>query len=328
MIFAAYFILAFWFLQTVVAFANLLFREKLKGRNVDVAAIKLSVLIPARDEEENIAHILSDLVERKENIFEILVYNDHSTDKTAEIIADFARQDNRVKLVQPQPLPDKWLGKNFACHQLGLHATGDYFLFVDADVRIKKPIITKVLQYVDYHNVGLLSIFPKQEMRSFAEKITVPNMHYILLSLLVLPLVRFAASFPTLSAANGQFMLLKSDVYRRCSPHATFKNSRAEDIEIARHLKKKRRKNKLSYRNTRNNVPDVSLAQRSRCRVFEKRCLFFRKFTSCFRSFLVDNNPWIYSRLVGVWHKRRDCGNRRATCYKAFDFYTLPAKRG
>ena len=239
MIFAAYFILAFLFLQTMVAFANLLFREKLKERKVDVESIKLSVLIPTRDEEKNIANILSDLVEANENISEILVYNDHSIDKTAEIIADFARRDSRVKLILPQPLPKNWLGKNFACYQLALHAVGDYFLFADADIRVKKTLITKSLQYTDYYNIGLLSIFPKQQMRSFAEKITVPNMHYILLSLLVLPLVRLAARFSSLSAANGQFMLFKSDVYRRLSPHSTFKNSRAEDIEIARYLKRK-----------------------------------------------------------------------------------------
>jgi len=85
----------------------------------------------------------------------------------------------------------------------------------------------------------LMSIFPTQEMYTLGEKITVPNMQIILLTLLPLPLVRLSG-FPSLSAANGQFMLFRRDTYEKIEPHKQFRKSRAEDIEIARHMKRLR----------------------------------------------------------------------------------------
>lgn len=241
MIYVAYFIFSFLILQFFVAIANTFFAEKLKLLKTDVSDVKLSVLIPARNEEMNIGNILSDLSKIKENITEILVYNDFSTDKTEEIIQSCIKTDKRVKIIDPKDLPKNWLGKNFACHQLSLNACGDYFLFIDADINVKKNLIFRALQYVRKKNIDLLSVFPVQKMTTFSEKITVPNMHYILLSLLFLPFVRLATFFPSLSAANGQFMMIKSDVYKNLQPHRTFKNSRAEDIEIARFFKSKRK---------------------------------------------------------------------------------------
>ena len=86
-----------------------------------------------------------------------------------------------------------------------------------------------------------MSIFPTQEMQTLGEKVTVPNMQLILLTLLPLPLVRLLA-FPSLSAANGQFMLFQRDTYRELEPHCQFRKSHAEDIEIARYLKRLRRR--------------------------------------------------------------------------------------
>ncbi len=86
-----------------------------------------------------------------------------------------------------------------------------------------------------------MSIFPTQEMQSRGEKMTVPNMQIILLTLLPLPLVRLSG-FPSLRAANGQFMLFRHETYKAYAPHRQFRRSRAEDIEIARYLKRQRRR--------------------------------------------------------------------------------------
>lgn len=238
MTYAAYFILGFLILQLLVAFANVVFSDNLKLQETDSSDVKLSVLIPARNEENNIGNVLSDLSKIQNNIVEILVYNDHSEDKTEEIIQNFTEKDHRIKLISAEELPQNWLGKNFACHQLSLKASGAYFLFLDADIRIKSDLIENTLQYAQIKDIDLLSIFPEQKMKTFSEKITVPNMHYILLSLLPLPLVKLASGFPSLAAANGQFMLMKSKIYKKYLPHLEHKNSRAEDIEIARFLKK------------------------------------------------------------------------------------------
>jgi glycosyltransferase involved in cell wall biosynthesis len=238
MIYLAYFVLTFTGLQLLISLVNLLFREKMtKGKLKNMPLV--SVLIPARNEEENIANILEDLVRQDYKDLEIIVFNDQSEDKTPEIIREFKQKDPRITLISSEGLPAGWLGKNFACHSLSLVARGDYFLFIDADVRISGEIISNAVAYVSRYNLALISIFPKQKIYSFGEKITVPNMNFILLSLLPLILVR-KSSFPSLSAANGQFMLFNSGIYKSIRPHELTRTNKAEDIEIARILKAER----------------------------------------------------------------------------------------
>lgn len=129
------------------------------------------------------------------------------------------------------------MGKNFACHNLSTLSNGDYLLFIDSDVRIKNNIIEKALKYSISKDLDLLSIFPNQIMITMGEKISIPNMNVILLSLLALPLV-FYSKFSSISAANGQFMLFKANTYKDIQPHKLFKTSKAEDIQISRYYKK------------------------------------------------------------------------------------------
>ncbi len=239
-------ILAFALLQLLVALVNFLFREGLparaaKGEGGDQTTQTLSLLIPARDEEANIGRLLGDLTSISDRIMEIIVCDDQSADSTASIVEQFAAVDSRIRLIRGAALPNGWTGKNHACHRLAQEAAGHYLLFLDADVRVGEGVLDRSLQYMQRHRCDLMSIFPTQEMQTLGEKITVPNMQLILLTLLPLPLVRLSG-FPSLSAANGQFMLFRHDTYKEMQPHRQFRMSRAEDIEIARHLKRHRRR--------------------------------------------------------------------------------------
>jgi glycosyltransferase involved in cell wall biosynthesis len=196
----------------------------------------VSVLIPARNEEKNIAQLLNDLLDHDYKNIEILVFNDQSTDKTAEIVTGFSQKDSRVKLINSDGLPEGWLGKNHACHSLSKLAKGKYLLFLDSDVRIGNGIIQQTCTFSDKHKLGLLSIFPRQIMVSAGEKAAVPLMHYILLTLLPLILVR-KTGFSSLAAANGQFMLFNAEIYKNNLPHEKMKNDKVEDIKIARYYK-------------------------------------------------------------------------------------------
>jgi len=237
MIYLGYFVLVFSVIQLLVAFVNILFRQNFSRVKTNYSEL-VSVLIPARNEENNIANILHDLQNQYYQNIEIIVFNDQSTDKTEEIIAEFSRKDGRIKLVNSNGLPQGWLGKNYACYSLSKHAKGNFLLFLDADVRISKNIIINTINYSINHNLGLLSIFPKQIMMTLGERIAVPNMNYILLSLLPLILVR-KSKYASLSAANGQFMLFNSKNYFDTNPHELMKSDKVEDIEIARYFKKK-----------------------------------------------------------------------------------------
>ena len=244
MIYILYILVGFAAVQFVVALSNLLFQEKLSEKGLPQTGVErndVSVLIPVRNEEKNIGSLLSDLLQAGDNFREIIVFDDESTDRTAEVILTVASADSRVRLLTSAGLPEGWLGKNHACHRLALEARGEFFLFLDADVRISKGLIDKMVNYVKKKKLDLLSIFPTQEMTGWQEKITVPNMHYILLSLLPLPLVRLAP-FSSLAAANGQCMLFRSETYKELMLHEKLRKSRAEDIEIARYLKTQKRK--------------------------------------------------------------------------------------
>jgi len=237
MIYLAYFVLVFAVIQLLVALVNLIFIQKYSNEKANFNGL-VSVLIPARNEEKNIANILNDLQNQGYSNIEIIVFNDQSTDKTEEIVTEFSLIDSRVKLINSNGLPDGWLGKNYACYSLSKHAKGNYLLFLDADVRISNDIIINTIGHSIKHNLGLLSIFPKQIMMTLGERVTVPNMNFILLSLLPLILVR-KSKYPSLAAANGQFMLFKSKVYFDTNPHELMKANKVEDIEIARYFKNK-----------------------------------------------------------------------------------------
>ena len=240
MIYLAYGILAFFILRFFVAATNLVFSPVLKKRKHSGNPL-ISVLIPARNEEKNIPFILEDLKNQSYKNIEVIVFNDQSSDDTAEIVRRFAAADNRFRLINSMGLPPGWLGKNNACHQLALQAAGNFLLFVDADVRVKSGIIESGLAQMQKHHLKLLTIFPKQIMKTTGEKIVVPLMNSILLSLLPLILTRVSKR-PSLAAGNGQFMFFEKNSYFELLPHEKVKQNPVEDIFIARLYKKQKKK--------------------------------------------------------------------------------------
>lgn len=240
----AYFVLGFAALRLLVSLANYLFRDSLPkpARVSDADHKSVSILIPARNEAKNIGNLLSDLKQiTDKTIGEIIVFDDQSEDGTAEIVLRHNLEDSRLRLIRSSSLPEGWGGKNYGCHCLSQNAKGHYLLFLDADVRIKPKFVDCALAYMKQKKVDLLTLFPTQEMKTLAEQMTVPNMHIILLTLLPLPLVRLSG-FTSFSAANGQCMLFRRTIYDILKPHEAYRQSKAEDIEIARYLKRQRRK--------------------------------------------------------------------------------------
>jgi len=233
-------ILFFTLIQLLVAVANTLFLPKLVRRQPSEKPL-VSVLIPARNEENNIANLLNDILDQDYTNIEVAIFNDQSDDRTAEVVKQYSERDTRIKLINSDGLPHGWYGKNYACYSLSRKAKGKYLLFLDADVRIGKGLIANSLSFIERHDTVLLTIFPKQIMVSAGEKLTVPNMNYILLSLLPLILVRKSAN-PAFAAANGQFMMFEYAAYRLFEPHEKMKNDMVEDISTARYLKSKKQK--------------------------------------------------------------------------------------
>lgn len=230
--------LGFAGLRLLVVVTNYIFLALRRRKQLDEDSL-VSILIPARNEEKNIGNLLDRLYEQDYQNLEIIVLDDNSDDRTSAITREKMKRDNRIQLIHNDRVLEGWTGKNNACRILSENAVGRYFLFLDADISIRENIISEMIQYMKLNNLILVSIFPKQLMKSFGERITVPNMNWILLSLLPLYMVQISKR-PSLSAANGQFMLFNAEIYRKIKPHEMVKASLVEDIEMMRKIKNMR----------------------------------------------------------------------------------------
>ena len=228
-------ILGFLALRTLISLANLLSGLHLPDKK-PATFPKVSILIPARDEEATIGKLLANIQLQNYPDFEVIVCNDHSSDNTEEILNWFAGVDKRIQWFLGEKLHGDWLGKNFACHQLAMRANGKYLIFLDADVELSADAVSKAIAFFQEKQLSLLSVFPQQKMETFAERLTVPVMNWILQSLLPMILVQ-KTRFPSLSAANGQFMMFDAENYRTNQWHSKVKNQNVEDIRLARMIK-------------------------------------------------------------------------------------------
>jgi glycosyltransferase involved in cell wall biosynthesis len=180
--------------------------------------------------------------------YEVLILDDSSIDRTTEAVTRFIQGNPAFRLIEGGALPPGWLGKNWACHQLAQLANGDYFLFLDADVRIKNSLIGSSLHLAEEKQLALLSLFPGQEMKSAGEWLVVPLMHYLLLSLLPLRLVEWVRQ-PSVAAANGQFMLFNARDYIAYQWHQRVRKNVVEDVEIMREVKRNKLKGAVLLEN-------------------------------------------------------------------------------
>nr|WP_294898662.1 glycosyltransferase family 2 protein [uncultured Pedobacter sp.] len=196
----------------------------------------VSILIPARNEEENILKLLNSIHQQDYQNFEVIVLDDSSEDKTLQVVDDFCQHHPKFTVIKGKTLPKGWLGKNFACHQLSEKANGAWLLFLDADEEIKNGLINNALYRMYAGKLTLLSLFTNQITKTIGEKTVVPLMHFLLLNLLPLRLVKLS-KISSLAAASGQFMLFNSAQYKQFHWHQLIKNKVVEDIEIMKKIK-------------------------------------------------------------------------------------------
>jgi glycosyltransferase involved in cell wall biosynthesis len=196
----------------------------------------VSVLIPARNEEQDIIRLLQSLKIQEYQNIEVIVLDDSSEDNTHQMVHEFCLTDNRFKIIKGNPLENGWLGKNYACHQLALHAKGTFLMFLDADEEVKDGLINNALYRMYLGKLSLLSLFTNQVMKTNGEKSVIPLMHYLLLNLLPLRLVKLS-KMAAFAAASGQFMLFNAADYHQNQWHQSVKSKVVEDVEIMKRIK-------------------------------------------------------------------------------------------
>jgi chlorobactene glucosyltransferase len=198
----------------------------------------ISVLIPARNEEKNLATLLESLTLQTYQNVEVIVLDDNSTDATFSIGDAYIRKFSTWKIIQGEALAEGWLGKPFACFQLRRQARGQYLLFLDADVKLAPHAIARLMElFGGSPEVGLLSCFPNQICTTLPERLIVPLIDLVLYSCAPLPLFE-KSLYPRFSAANGQCMLFRTDAYDAIGGHDVVKREILDDIELARASKR------------------------------------------------------------------------------------------
>ncbi len=199
----------------------------------------LSVLIPARNEERAIRRALESVVAQAGGLKEVVVYDDGSTDRTAEIVADIQRvHTGLIRIVTGPPLPAGWVGKPHACHRLASAASGDWLLFMDADTELYAGALQRAASLVRRYDLDLLTAVPRQEVGTWLERLVVPFLHVIYASWLPMALVHRSQD-PKFLAANGQFLMVSAAGYERCGGFEAVRNAVVDDMAFCANAKAK-----------------------------------------------------------------------------------------
>jgi len=274
----------------IISIINLIFAKKAHNikPHAQTEKPKISVLIPARNEEKNIDNILSDLISQNYSNIEVIVLNDNSEDLTKEEALNFANKFSFIKVYDGEPLPEGWLGKNWSCWQLYLKSSGDILCFIDADVRINSKAIDYSFKLLQKYKIDFLSFFPTQQSKTFGESLVVPLMKWFLLSFLPLPLIYYS-KLVAFSAANGQFIMLKRKVYEKIGGHLSVKNHPVEDMKLI----------KLSKQN---NFKAITLPGDDKifCRMYDSFATAFKGFEKNFYNGFEKNNVAFFIFLFSI----------------------------
>jgi chlorobactene glucosyltransferase len=193
---------------------------------------KVSVVIAARNEVEDLARTLDSLLIQDDPNLEIVVVDGGSTDGTGAVIDARAP---RVRRLDEPPLPEHWVGKNWACWTGAASTTGAWLLFLDADVRLHPAAVRTVVAWAEAEHADLATISPRVEMQGFWERLVIPFWTQMVLTYFRAPRVNRADS--TAAMANGQFCLLRRSAYDRIGGHAAVRAYVLEDVEIARRVR-------------------------------------------------------------------------------------------
>ncbi len=197
----------------------------------------ISILIPARNEATGIADAVNSVLANPDVGIEVIVMDDYSTDRTAEIVADIASRDARVKLARAPKLPQGWNGKQHACWQLAQLATHDWLIFMDADVRLNASALARLAAEQQNTQVALLSGFPKQVTVTLPEKLLVPMMYFVLLGYLPLDQMRSSLK-PAFGAGCGQLFFTQRQAYLQAGGHAAIQASRHDGLQLPREYRR------------------------------------------------------------------------------------------
>ena len=195
----------------------------------------MSILVPARNEEANIARCLESLLAQDYPHFEIIIANDRSTDRTEPIVRELAQRSPRLKLINVDNLPEGWTGKTHALHLASQQARGEWLVFTDADTDHSPTCIRQAMNHILSHNADLFSTVGRMDNQTWWERCLTPLLGIALMMWYPPPLVNSRRS--SLGFANGQFIIVRRTAYDVFGGHESVRSELLEDIAMGKRAK-------------------------------------------------------------------------------------------
>jgi chlorobactene glucosyltransferase len=196
---------------------------------------RISVLVPARNEEAKIGACVESLLGQNYPDFQVVVLNDNSTDRTGQILDALSRKDSRLRVVGGEPLPTGWLGKHWACHQLYQQAEGELLVFTDSDTVHAPDTLRNIAAALDRERADMISIIPRHELGSLAEKLVMPFFALAVFALVPL-LSRFRPRKLTIRSASGKLLAFRRGSYDACGGYQGIRQSVLDDLELPQRI--------------------------------------------------------------------------------------------
>ena len=198
----------------------------------------VSILVPVKNEELNLEACLKGLHRQNYSAKEIIVINDHSLDRTGEILSEWVRSyPDQVRALDAPDLPPGWTGKNWALAHGAKFARGEWFLFTDADTRHEPWSLTSALAHAEGKDLDLLTLTPRCLAESFWEKMLQPAA--MAFTGLWFPLNRVNDPRSPVIFGNGQFLFIRKKAYAAVGGHTKVKEAFLEDFALVREIKKR-----------------------------------------------------------------------------------------
>lgn len=198
---------------------------------------QVSVLVPARNEAQNLRGCIASLAGSLHPVFELIVYDDGSTDGTRELLTELKGEFPGLRVETGGALPDGWVGKAHACHRLSEAASGEVLLFLDADVRLTPSGIGRIASLFERLGAHVVTAVPAQLTGSFAEKLVIPLLHLTYVSWFPLVLT-YRSRNARFLAANGQVLAVRRAAYEQTGGFSTVRAEVVDDMAFCRLAKK------------------------------------------------------------------------------------------
>jgi chlorobactene glucosyltransferase len=206
----------------------------------------VSVIIPARNEAETIETVVRSVLSSTYEPLEVIVVDDRSTDHTAQLVEEMARDDARVRLVGGAELPAGWFGKQWACWQGYRAARGELLVFTDADTTHEPELLGHAVGALEAERADLLTLLSRQRCESFWERLVMPQI-WVLLGVRYRPSSVNRSSRRRDVIANGQFILFPRAAYEAIGTHEAVRGEVAEDLALAQTVVRAGRKLFLAH---------------------------------------------------------------------------------